>query len=266
MSIEVLSVFLSVHMDFYKSVHWTHTIHRVLQSIHRVFELSLCVFTLSLSLSLCLSRVLCKTKLPIKYAFLLFVSCFASACHSFQARIHCVEDARAKRVGQENESDCHGESPKYSCTCKVVQDVLGWGANDNGLCDKQITLNTLRQGYTTKTLHRQSHIVSASEGVGFLAYVHVAKDKKGKLDTKTRPCIFLRYDDDDFGYRLWNLVEKEVIWSRDNFHGRNDYCQLGEGEVRITFRSDMKEESTWSQNLVDQKPNANRGTMWAGQI
>ena len=48
-----------------------------------------------------------------------------------------------------------------------------------------------------------------------LAYVHVTKDKRGKLDTKTRPSIFLGYGDDEFGYRLWNLQEKKVIRSRD---------------------------------------------------
>ena len=50
---------------------------------------------------------------------------------------------------------------------------------------------------------------------GFPAYVHVAKDKQGKLNPKTRPCIFLGYDDDEFGYRLWNLAEKKVVRSRD---------------------------------------------------
>ena len=48
-----------------------------------------------------------------------------------------------------------------------------------------------------------------------LAYVHVAKNKRGKLDLKTRPCIFLGYGDNEFGYRLWNLEEKKVMWSRD---------------------------------------------------
>ena len=32
---------------------------------------------------------------------------------------------------------------------------------------------------------------------------------------KTRPCIVLRYGDDEFGYQLWNLAEKKVIRSRD---------------------------------------------------
>ena len=46
---------------------------------------------------------------------------------------------------------------------------------------------------------------------GSLAYAHVAKDKREKLDPKTRPCIFLGYGDDEFGIRLWNLVDKKVI-------------------------------------------------------
>ena len=46
---------------------------------------------------------------------------------------------------------------------------------------------------------------------GCLAYVHVAKDQRGKLDPKSWPCIFLGYNDDEFGYRLWNLAEKKVI-------------------------------------------------------
>ena len=45
-----------------------------------------------------------------------------------------------------------------------------------------------------------------------LGYVHVAKDKWGNSDPKTRPCIFLGYGDDEFGYRL---AKKKVIWSRD---------------------------------------------------
>ena len=44
---------------------------------------------------------------------------------------------------------------------------------------------------------------------GCLAYVHVAKDKRGKLDSKTHLCIFLGYGDDEFSYWLWNLAERK---------------------------------------------------------
>ena len=50
---------------------------------------------------------------------------------------------------------------------------------------------------------------------GCLAYVHVANDQRGKLDPKSRPCIFLGYGNDEFGYRLWDLAEKKVIRSHD---------------------------------------------------
>ena len=48
-----------------------------------------------------------------------------------------------------------------------------------------------------------------------LAYVHVAKEKRAKLELKTQSCIFLRYGDDEFGYRPWDLAEKKVPRSKD---------------------------------------------------
>ena len=50
---------------------------------------------------------------------------------------------------------------------------------------------------------------------GCLAYVHVAKEKRGKLDPKTRPCIFFGYGDDEFSYELCDLAKTKVIRSRD---------------------------------------------------
>ena len=52
---------------------------------------------------------------------------------------------------------------------------------------------------------------------GCLAYVHVAKDQRSKLDIKSKPCIFLGYLEDEFGYRymIWDLLYKKAIRSRD---------------------------------------------------
>ena len=46
---------------------------------------------------------------------------------------------------------------------------------------------------------------------GCLAYIHVAKDKRGKLDPNTRLCIFIGCGEDEFSYRPWDLVDKKVI-------------------------------------------------------
>ena len=43
----------------------------------------------------------------------------------------------------------------------------------------------------------------------------VAKDQRSKLDSKSKPCIFMGYSEDEFGYRLWDLVDKKVVRSRD---------------------------------------------------
>ena len=45
--------------------------------------------------------------------------------------------------------------------------------------------------------------------------MHVAKNQRGKLDPKSRSCIFLGYDNDEFRYWLCVLAEKKVIQSRD---------------------------------------------------
>ena len=50
---------------------------------------------------------------------------------------------------------------------------------------------------------------------GCMAYMHVAKDQISKLDTKSKPCIFMGYSEDEFGYRLWDLVDKKVVRSRE---------------------------------------------------
>ena len=52
---------------------------------------------------------------------------------------------------------------------------------------------------------------------GCLVYTHVAKDQRSKLDNKSKPCISMGYSEDEFGYRLWDLVDKKVVRSRDIF-------------------------------------------------
>ena len=47
------------------------------------------------------------------------------------------------------------------------------------------------------------------------AYVHVLKEKRTKLDSKSGKCIFIRYKDGLKGYKLWNPVKRKVVYSRD---------------------------------------------------
>ncbi|RDX68336.1 hypothetical protein CR513_52691, partial [Mucuna pruriens] len=44
-------------------------------------------------------------------------------------------------------------------------------------------------------------------------FVHVAKDEKSKLDMKTKQCIFIGYGQDEYGNKLYDLVEKKLFRS-----------------------------------------------------
>ena len=43
---------------------------------------------------------------------------------------------------------------------------------------------------------------------GCLAYMHVVKDWRSKLDNKSKPCIFLGYSEDEFMYLLDKKVDE----------------------------------------------------------
>ena len=41
------------------------------------------------------------------------------------------------------------------------------------------------------------------------------KDERSKLDAKTRQCIFIGYDLDEFGYRLYDPIKKKLVRIHD---------------------------------------------------
>ena len=50
---------------------------------------------------------------------------------------------------------------------------------------------------------------------GYLAYVHIPKDNRTKLDSKTFNCFFLGYDTESKVYRLYDPNKKKIILSKD---------------------------------------------------
>lgn len=47
------------------------------------------------------------------------------------------------------------------------------------------------------------------------AYTHVPKDERGNFGTKARKCLLLGYGEQIKGYRLYNIKERKVLYSRD---------------------------------------------------
>ena len=48
------------------------------------------------------------------------------------------------------------------------------------------------------------------------------KEQRSKLDSKSTPCILVRYGDAKFGYKLWDPKEKKMIRSRDVVFHENE--------------------------------------------
>ena len=45
--------------------------------------------------------------------------------------------------------------------------------------------------------------------------MHVPKEQRSKLDDKATPCIYIRYGDEEFGYKLWDLEKQKIVRSKD---------------------------------------------------
>ena len=50
---------------------------------------------------------------------------------------------------------------------------------------------------------------------GSIAYVHVPKEKRRKLDAKAEKCVLVRYSNEKKGYKCYNPHTKQVRVSRD---------------------------------------------------
>jgi hypothetical protein len=72
------------------------------------------------------------------------------------------------------------------------------------------------------------HSVSHFKVFGCIAYAHIPKQTRSKLDDKSEKCIFIGYDEQSKAYKLFNPITKKVIVSRD-----------------VVF----KEEESWDGNI-----------------
>jgi hypothetical protein len=76
---------------------------------------------------------------------------------------------------------------------------------------------------------------------GCLANVHVQSGERTKLDPKSRKCIFLGFEKNIKGYRLWDLISKKKVISRDIIFDETFMLKQNEAEV---CEDSPKEKST----------------------
>ena len=64
--------------------------------------------------------------------------------------------------------------------------------------------------------------------------VHVLKEKRRKLDPKSQRDIFMGYGEDQFSFRIWDLVGKKMIKSRDVIFNEKVFPALHKEEKMVS--------------------------------
>jgi hypothetical protein len=77
------------------------------------------------------------------------------------------------------------------------------------------------------------------------AFVHIPNDERSKLDSKDRIVYFLGYENGEFGYRLWDSIEKKLVMNRD--------MKFFEQET-IENVQNLDKAKTFSRNFIDLTP------------
>eukprot|EP00253_Pinus_taeda_P012039 PITA_12039 len=83
------------------------------------------------------------------------------------------------------------------------------------------------------------------------AYVHVLKEKRTKLDSKSEKCIFIGYKDFLKGYKLWNSVTRKVVYNRD---------VVSERTVKEAVHSE--DGKLWKKAMVDEMASLHKNEAW----
>ena len=92
---------------------------------------------------------------------------------------------------------------------------------------------------------------------GCMAYAHVAKDERQKLDPKAQKCILLGYGTETKGYRLYSPVHRKVFYSRDvlfnedvcSLEDKSDECQ--QKEPVLISGQESHDDDDVSENEAD---------------
>ena len=100
-----------------------------------------------------------------------------------------------------------------------------------------------------------NHSVSHLKLFGCVAYVHVPDEMRKKLDKKGQKCIFVDYLEDTKVYKMYDLVARKVIISRDVQFVENESW---DGTVDINVKIVSNVDNDAMEEEVVQTPNVSQ--------
>ncbi|GJW27412.1 retrovirus-related pol polyprotein from transposon TNT 1-94 [Tanacetum coccineum] len=90
---------------------------------------------------------------------------------------------------------------------------------------------------------------------GSIAYVHVQSQRRSKLDVRSKKHVFVGYDKQSKGYKLYNPVTRKVVVSRDvEFEEEESWDWSIEENERYDFLPMTDEEETGESGDEVQQP------------
>ena len=81
--------------------------------------------------------------------------------------------------------------------------------------------------------HKRKPRVEHLKVFGCIAYAHIPKENRDKLDGKGEKCIFIGYSDESKGYRLYQPESKKLIISRDVIFDEKAQWQWNENDPEV---------------------------------
>lgn len=118
--------------------------------------------------------------------------------------------------------------------------------------------STLKYVTPYEALHKKKPSVEHLRVFGCVAYSHIPKDERQKLDSKSKKSIMLGYGSETKGYRLYDPEKKKVFYSRDVIFNETELYMQKESSttvektVEISF-SDSVPESEEPQEVPAQQ-------------
>lgn len=104
---------------------------------------------------------------------------------------------------------------------------------------------------------------------GSTVYIHVPSARRRKLDSKTRKCIFLGYEENSKAYRCFDERKKEVVISRNAVFTENEIISSStkvEGRPPTAEDSDREIYISLEQPQVENNPEVEEGEAEASEV
>ena len=91
------------------------------------------------------------------------------------------------------------------------------------------------------------------------AYAHIPKEERGKSDKKARKCVLLGYRAETKGYRLYDVKDRKIVYSRDvQFNENSKYLEQdphNSNDYKLTVNFPSNSVTPTDDDCEDQPPN-----------